>query len=253
MSPSCLAASELSLVFSSHPPALEKLTLDFEEGELTVIAGKNGSGKTVLAKCLAGLLQPTFGEVRFRGEAFSRLRGSLATRVAYVYQDARLQIIGDTVLDDVLFGLSAIGMKKEEAEQVACRALEEVGLGAKAGWIPQQLSGGEQRRLAIAALLALDPSVLILDEPFANLDWESVSSVLHILVALRKRGKTAIVLTHELDKILGLADRLVILDRGNVVASGRPETVMEGGIEMHGLRDPLRHGHSLRELTWLED
>jgi biotin transport system ATP-binding protein len=247
-----LEAVTLSHAFAKGRPVLSDITLGFSRGELSVLAGRNGAGKTVLAKCLAGLLEPTSGEVRFEGAGLSGLKGSLATRVAYVFQDARLQVLGDTVLDDLLFGLDAIGLEKEEALDSARRALAAVGLEGKETVIPWHLSGGELRRLAIAAVLALDPPVLILDEPFANLDWASVSEVLEILVELRERGQCLIVLTHELDKVLGLADRLIVLDEGRVFLEGDPGRVLERGIEAHGLRDPLRPHAELKDLLWLE-
>ena len=252
MKTALLEAVSLTHAFAKGKPVLRDVTLGFARGELSVLAGRNGAGKTVLAKCLAGLIEPESGKVLFEGTGLSGLKGSPATRVAYVFQDARLQVLGDTVLDDLLFGLDAIGLAKDEAMASASRALAAVGLEGKETVIPWHLSGGELRRLAIAAVLALDPPVLILDEPFANLDWASVSDVLNILVELRERGQCLIVLTHELDKILGCADRLIVLDEGRVFLEGDPGTVLGRGIEDHGLRDPLRPHATLKDLRWLE-
>jgi biotin transport system ATP-binding protein len=230
---------------------LDGLSLTFGAGEVTVIAGMNGAGKTLFAKCLAGLLIPDSGRVRFEGSDMRELKGSPATRVAYLYQDARLQILGDSVLDDVRFGLYATGVEPAVAEARAHQALESVGLAERVDEIPYRLSGGEQRRLAIASVLVLEPAVLILDEPFANLDWASVAAVLSILIALKKRGRSLVILTHELEKILGLADRLVVLDAGRIALEGPPEDVLRSGVEAHGLRDPFRRAATASELLWL--
>jgi len=247
-----LEAQGLEVAFDGGAPVVSGVSLAFGEGELTVLAGRNGAGKTVFAKCLAGLIPARAGSILFRGSDASRLQGSPASRIAYLYQDARIQILGDSALDDVLFGLAATGVAASKAEERAVQALESVGLGDRAGAIPYQLSGGEQRRLAIASVLVLEPAVLILDEPFANLDWASVSSVLAILLALKARGRSLVILTHELDKVLALADRLVIFDSGRVVAEGEPGTVLGSGVEGFGLRDPLRRAAALGDLSWLE-
>ena len=247
-----LEAVRLSHAFRPDRRVLDDISIGFIAGELAVIAGRNGAGKTLLASCLAGLIEPSAGEVRFGGSGLRTLKGSHAARIAYIFQNAALQILGDSVLDDVLFGLEALGVEREEARYRAARALEAVSLAGKEGCIPWQLSGGEQRRLAIASQLALDPPVLILDEPFANLDWASISSVLSILIDLHKRGRTLIILTHELDKVLGLADRLIIMDAGRIVLDGEPESVLREGIEGFGLRDPLHHPFSIKDLLWLD-
>jgi len=249
--PICLEARALTLGFPPVPPVIQGLDLRLGEGELAVLAGRNGSGKTILAKCLAGLFAPSSGRVLFEGRILGSFPGSPATRVAYLFQDARLQVLGDSVLDDVLFGLSAIGAPDEEAPGRAEEALRLVGLAEKGSWLPSRLSGGELRRLAIASVLALDPRVLILDEPFANLDWAGIDSVLRVLLGLRARGTALLVLTHELDKILGAADRLLVLDRGLLVADGDPRAILAAGIEDWGLRDPLRHVSSIQDLFWI--
>ena len=247
-----LEARDLSFSFEGKNPLLVNLSLAFKEAELVVLAGRNGAGKTVLAKCLAGIYQARKASVLFRGSDLGGLKGSPATKVAYLFQDARLQVLGDSLLEDALFGPLALGMQRDEAEARATAALESLGLGGRLRESPLGLSGGELRRLAIASVLALDPEVLILDEPFANLDWQGVASLLGVIGDLRTRGKTLIVLTHELEKIVGLADRLIVMDRGAPVADGKPSALIGEGLEVHGLRNPLRPATSLGELQWLD-
>ncbi len=247
-----LEARELSYSFEGRKPVLSNLSLAFKEAELVVLAGRNGAGKTVLAKCLAGIYLTRKPSVLFRGRDLASLKGSPATKVAYLFQEAHLQVLGDSLLEDALFGPLALGMQRDEAETRARAALESLGLGRRLGESPLGLSGGELRRLAIASVLALDPEVLILDEPFANLDWQGVASLLAVIGELRNRGKTLIVLTHELEKIVGAADRLIVMARGSPVADGKPGDLVGDGLEFHGLRNPLRQVGSVEELQWLD-
>lgn len=252
MSRLLLEARDLVFGFSPSRPLLGGLTCSFAASELVVLAGRNGAGKTLFAKCLAGIYKPSGGELLFEGRALASLPGSPATRVAYLFQDARLQVLGDSLLEDALFGPLALGLPRAEAEARARAALAELGLGGRESEAPSSLSGGELRRLAIASVLALQPPVLILDEPFANLDWQGVADLLALLQGLRSKDRCLIVLTHELEKVLGLADRLLLLDRGRLVAEGSPRSLVGPGLELHGLRNPLRAPAGVDELHWLE-
>lgn len=247
-----LEARNLSLAFDGAPPFLKDASLSLEAGELVVLAGKNGSGKSLLCKLLSGLIEPDSGEVRFEGKRLLSYSESPALRVGYVFEDARLETLGDKVLDDALFGPANIGLKSDEAEARARSAIALVGLSGMEDSFVYSLSGGEMRRLALAGILALEPAVLILDEPFANLDLQGVRSVLRIIVGLKESGKAILVATHELEKILGLADRLLVMDNGELVLEGRPEAILAQGIAAYGLRDPLETPRAVKDLSWLE-
>jgi biotin transport system ATP-binding protein len=247
-----LEARNLRLSFDGGPLFLKDASLSLEAGELVVLAGKNGSGKSLLCKLLSGLIEPDSGEVLFGGKKLLSYPGSPALRVGYVFEDARLETLGDRVLDDAIFGPANIGLNKKEALAKGREALELVGLAGKEDSYVYSLSGGEMRRLALAGILALGPAVLILDEPFANLDLPGVRSVLRLIVELRSSGKALLVATHELEKILGLADRLLVMDDGELVLAGSPEAILAQGVDAYGLRDPLRSPSSVRELSWLD-
>ncbi len=249
--PALLEARALSYAFEKGRPILTGISLKVERGEFVVIAGRNGSGKTVLAKCLAGILDTKPESVLYQGTEYKKLKGSPATCVAYLFQDARLQILGDTLLDDVRFGLESLKLGLAEEEGRGRALLASVGLGGKESMPPWQLSGGEQRRLAIAGVLALAPSVLILDEPFANLDWQSVAGLLVLLDHLAAAGTTIVIVTHELEKVVGRADRLVVLEDGEVVADSTPRALVGAGLEAWGLRNPLRPSDRLEDLLWI--
>mgnify|MGYP001386873200 CR=1 FL=1 len=255
---SMLEARDLSMSF---PPAgaegkavaaVSHIGFRVEGGELVVLAGRNGSGKTVLCRLLAGLLSPTGGEIRYGGIPLESLPGSPARHVGYAFQEARLQAIGERVLDDCMFGPMNVGMGRREAEERAMDALRRCGLEEKRGTFVHALSGGELRRLSIAGILALDPGVVVLDEPFANLDLDGIRATLRVLLALRDGGKGIVVATHEIEKVLAFADRLVILDQGVVREEGLPAEVLGRNLEGYGIRNPLRGGARLAELSWLD-
>jgi len=227
---------------------LREVNLGLERAAVSVLAGRNGAGKTLLSKILAGLLDPTEGNIEL-GETSPTVRRA---QIGYVAQDARPQIIGETVLDDALFGPRNLGWPENEAQSSARSALAACGLEGRDEALTHRLSGGEVRRLSIAGVLACRPAVFILDEPFANLDRDGVRAILRIVLASTKDGSATLVVTHELEKVLGIARSLAILDQGRIVASGRPETVLKNDVEGYGLRDPLKRISGIRDLQWLD-
>jgi biotin transport system ATP-binding protein len=169
-------------------------------------------------------------------------------RVGLVFQDADSQIVGQTVAEDVAFGPRNLRWPRERVEQAVASSLERVGLAHLREHRPHTLSGGEKRRLAIAGVLAMDPQIVAFDEPFASLDYPGTIQVLRAILDLRERGHAVIVVTHEPEKLLAHADRLVILDRGAVAFSGTPAAGV-AIMPRYGLHVPP--GASLASLSWL--
>ncbi|MDR2742932.1 MAG: energy-coupling factor ABC transporter ATP-binding protein [Treponema sp.] len=231
--------------------ALRGLNLDIREGECLLIAGSNGSGKTILMKIIAGLMDPSEGDVLFRGQPLAKAGDALRTSLGLVFQDADAQILGETVAEDAAFGPRNLGLSREQAAERAEAALRALGIEDKRDFPPRRLSGGEKRRLAVAGVIAMGCDTLILDEPFANLDWPGVVHVLEIVRDLKAAGKTLIILTHELEKVLAFADRLVILHRGVLREDGRPEEVLDRLRPEYGVRNPLHGYHRVGDCTWL--
>jgi biotin transport system ATP-binding protein len=228
--------------FADGGDGLVGIDLRLEDGEFLVLSGRNGSGKTLLARHLAGLSLPSEGSLLFRGiEAASRRR-ELRRAVGFVFQDSDSQIIGQSVAEDAAFGPANLGLETQEIQRRVRRALDWAKLTGKENRRPETLSGGERRKLAIAGVLAMEPECLILDEPFANLDMESVNEIAKICQELNARGITIIVLTHELEKILHLARRLLILDSGRLCFDGKPEELEPEAFARHGLACPFE-GH----------
>ena len=231
--------------------ALSGIDLDIYENECLLVAGANGSGKTLLMKILAGLVEPSGGEVLFRGAPLNKSRKSLRRSVGLVFQDADSQIMGETIEEDVRFGPENLKLPLDEINRRVEQTLAALDLSAKRDFSARHLSGGEKRRLAVAGILAMGCDSVIMDEPFANLDWPGVIQVLAIISELKESGKTVIILTHELEKVLAFADRLVILAGGMIRDSGESEAVLNRLDPAWGVRDPRRSYQSAKDCTWL--
>ena len=231
--------------------ALSGVDLDIYNGECLLIAGANGSGKTLLMKILAGLLPATEGEILFCGKPLEECKNQIRRSVGLVFQDSDAQILGETVEEDIRFGPENLKLPKKEIESRLEETLSLLELTEKRGFASRHLSGGEKRRLAVAGVLAMGCEIVIMDEPFANLDWPGVIQVLKIISLLKQNGKTVIILTHELEKVLAFADRLVILWRGKVRDSGDAEAVLERLKSEWGVRDPRKAYRNAGDCTWL--
>ena len=210
------------------------------EGELVVIAGSNGSGKSVLMSLIAGLDEATSGTITLHG-----------CKAGLVFQDADAQILGETPAEDVAFGAKNCGLRGEALAARVEHALSQVGLLQKKDFPAHLMSGGEKRRLAVAGILAMERSLIIFDEPFANLDWPGVQQVCAILRQLKDAGKTIIVLTHELEKVLALADRFIVLDKGCIRFDGSPADGLKQPLSSWSIRNPLVSYGSVEDMVWL--
>ena len=240
---------ELKQVTKRYGPAtvLENITLSIEEPGIYCLLGRNGAGKSQLLKCIKGLRKPDCGRILIDGvEADAKAR---MKRVALVFQEAGMQIVSQSVWKDVAFGPENMGLDKDEVDSRTEAALRLMGLEDKARQRPQTLSGGELRKCAIAGILAMDPDVILLDEPFANLDYPSTLAVIRALAGLHERGYTIIAVSHEAEKFLAETDTLIILEGGRVVASGRSSDSFMA-LADHDIYIP--RGASFGELTWLK-
>jgi biotin transport system ATP-binding protein len=254
--------SKVFPAFSGGEPyrALAGINLDIYEGQSLLIAGSNGSGKTLLMRIIAGLTRASEGEIRYRGRLLQTDTGapadknaaySLRGELGLVFQDADAQIVGETVEEDVAFGPENLGLSTAEIRRRVDHSLAAMGLTHKRGSPPRRLSGGEKRRLAAAGILAMGCGTVIMDEPFANLDWPGVVQTLRVIQDLKAAGKTLIILTHELEKALAFADRLVILHQGEIRDDGESAAVLDRLDPAWGVRDPRRNYASVTDCSWL--
>lgn len=219
--------------------ALNNVSFQIDEGSVTVIGGENGSGKSVLMNIIAGLEKPTSGKIHSFAKA------------GLVFQEADTQILGETPREDISFGPKNQKKSKIQIEQAVENSLEQVGLAKKADYPARFLSGGEKRRLAVACMLAMELPVIIFDEPYANLDYGGVKQVNALVKRLHEQKKTVIILTHELEKCLGLADKFVVLFRGNKVFDGTAQEGLLQNLEQWNIRNPLNAYSKVEDLVWL--
>jgi biotin transport system ATP-binding protein len=245
-----LETRHLSHRFPNGTLAIDDVNLAVNEGEFLVLAGKNGSGKTVLVRHFNGLLLPTVGEVLFQGEPITKNLTEARKKIGLIFQDPDSQIVGQTVAEDVAFGPENLCLPRTEVDDRVRDSLNAVGLNHLAGQRPQTLSGGQKRRLAVAGVLAMKPRLIIFDEPFAGLDYPGVIQVLRQIVALSREGHTIIAVTHELEKILAHANRLMVMEQGRVVLDGVPVDLLDR-LETYGIKRPCGPGCSVETMTWL--
>ncbi len=220
--------------------ALDNISLEIFKGQTLIIGGQNGSGKSLLVSILAGLEKASSGSIKIADKA----------GLGLVFQEAESQILGESPAEDIAFGPKNLGWKKEEISAAVKDALEKTGLTEKADFPARFLSGGEKRRLAIACMLAMELPVLILDEPYANLDYSGIKSLNALIRQLKKEGHTIIILTHEIEKCLGLADRFIVLFKGKKVFDGSPDQGLKQPLEEWNIRNPLVSYKAVEDLVW---
>ena len=231
--------------------ALDDVSLEIAEGECVVIGGENGSGKSVLMQIIASLMDGDNHTVVESVETSLKASSIYVDgRVGLVFQEAETQILGETPAEDIAFGPKNLGWKKEDVQAAVHEALEQTGLTDKADFPARFLSGGEKRRLAVACMLAMKLPTIILDEPYANLDFGGVKQVNKLIRQLKAEGKTVIILTHEIEKCLGLSDRLVVLFRGKKVFDGTPGIGLRHNLEAWNIRNPLVSYGKVEDLIW---
>jgi ABC-type polar amino acid transport system ATPase subunit len=230
-----LAAKGLCKSYGSSA-VLEQIDFSISRGETVCILGPSGSGKTTLLRCLNLLVEPTRGELFFRGEKIgewpqaAKRHLNLAeyrSHISMVFQQFEL-FPHLTAADNVSLGpRRVLHLTKAAAHERALSLLDRVGLKTFANARPRTLSGGQQQRVAIARALAMSPDVLLFDEPTSALDWEMVGEVLDIMADLATQGMTMVVVTHELDFARNCADRIVLMDKGSILEEGPTATMFE--------------------------
>jgi biotin transport system ATP-binding protein len=206
--------------------------------EFILLAGPNGSGKTTLIRHFNALALPASGEVRLHGIPVTADLIAARKTVGMVFQDADTQIVGDTVFDEVAFGPQNLKLPRSLIQKNVNRTLEHLCLAHLKDRHPATLSGGEKRRLAIAGILVMDPEIIVLDEPFANLDYPSSKDLINTICRLNQEGRTIIMAAHEVEDLIIFATRMIIMDsRGCLAKDGHPVDLL-GHLEAHGIKEP---------------
>ncbi|HDD31086.1 MAG TPA: ABC transporter ATP-binding protein [Thermococcus litoralis] len=210
-------------IYEGKKEALRGVNLTFEN-EIIALVGPNGSGKTTLAKHLNGLLKPTKGEVIVDGmDTRKHSVAELARIVGYVFQNPEHMFFEENVFKEVAFGPRNLGLSEREVEERVEWALRQVNLEGYEDRSPYSLSGGEKQRLAIACILAMKPKYIILDEPTTGLDEKNTERVKEVIRKLYKEGHGILLITHEMELVLELAERVVLLYRGKKAFDGDVE------------------------------
>jgi energy-coupling factor transporter ATP-binding protein EcfA2 len=218
----------------SSSKALDGINLVFRRGEFVLLTGPSGCGKTTLCRCLNGLI-PNFhpgelsGELSVGGVSVSvETTSELSRKVGYVFQNPENQLFALTVEKDVAFGPENLGLSRSEIRERVDWAMSASGTVALKDLAPYELSGGQQQRVALAGVLAMKPSVIVLDEPTSFLDPRTAEEVMGAVDVLRREnGITVIVVEHRLDLVGRYAERIVVMDHGRIVADGKVEDVLD--------------------------
>ena len=245
MSHHIVEVKELAYVYPDGTEALKSISFRIGHGEAVALVGANGAGKSTLLMHLNGYLPTERGEVRIGDTAVTRETAVLARRaVGMVFQDPDDQLFMPTVAEDVAFGPLNAGLPHDQVERRVAAALERVGMAHVRGRPPYRLSAGEKRAVAIATVLAMEPDILVMDEPSANLDPRARRRLINLLLSFEH---TRIIATHDLEMVVEVCPRVIVLDGGKVVADGKTEELLDDEALMlaHGLERPhiLRHRH----------
>jgi energy-coupling factor transport system ATP-binding protein len=225
---------------------LRTISLDVYRGEFLGIVGTTGAGKTTLCQCFNGLI-PHYTLGTYEGRVVVEGRNTretdvsdLSTMVGLVFQDADAQLVMSSVLEEAMLGLSMRGIPTHEAKEQAFHTLEAMGITHLADRPPHTLSGGQKQRAAIAAVMTMQPDILVLDEATSELDSQTVHRIFDMCQHLNEQGTTIVLVSHEMELLSQFADRLVLVDDGQVMLEGPPREVFQQAEIFHhvGVRLP---------------
>ena len=218
-----LETKDLCFTYHDGTKALKNVNIQVKKGEKIAIIGPNGAGKSTLFSHFNGLTEPTSGHVEIDGKKIIFEREELLEvrqKVGIVFQDPNDQLFAPTVKEDVAFGPMNLGLEYDEVKKRIEEALEMVGMSGFEDKTPHHLSGGQQKRVAIAGIVAMRPDIMILDEPTAGLDPEGVDKVLAILNKLNSEGMSIVISSHDIEMVNEFADKIFVLYNGEIIAEG---------------------------------
>ena len=237
-----IALENVSFTYQEGTPlastALSDVSLTIEDGSYTALIGHTGSGKSTILQLLNGLLVPSQGSVRVFDTLITSTSKNkdirqIRKQVGLVFQFAENQIFEETVLKDVAFGPQNFGVSEEDAEQIAREKLALVGIDESLyNRSPFELSGGQMRRVAIAGILAMEPAILVLDEPTAGLDPLGRKELMNLFKKLHQSGMTIVLVTHLMDDVAEYANQVYVMEKGHLVKGGKPSDVFQDVVFM---------------------
>ena len=237
-----IALENVSFTYQEGTPlastALSDVSLTIEDGSYTALIGHTGSGKSTILQLLNGLLVPSQGSVRVFDTLITSTSKNkdirqIRKQVGLVFQFAENQIFEETVLKDVAFGPQNFGVSEEDAEKIAREKLALVGINESLfNRSPFELSGGQMRRVAIAGILAMEPAILVLDEPTAGLDPLGRKELMNLFKKLHQSGMTIVLVTHLMDDVAEYANQVYVMEKGRLVKGGKPSDVFQDVVFM---------------------
>ena len=241
-----IALENVSFTYQEGTPlastALSDVSLTIEDGSYTALIGHTGSGKSTILQLLDGLLVPSQGSVRVFDTLITSTSKNkdirqIRKQVGLVFQFAENQIFEETVLKDVAFGPQNFGVSEEDAEKIAREKLALVGIDESLfDRSPFELSGGQMRRVAIAGILAMEPAILVLDEPTAGLDPLGRKELMNLFKKLHQSGMTIVLVTHLMDDVAEYANQVYVMEKGHLVKSGKPSDVFQDVVFMEEMQ-----------------
>ena len=219
--------NELDYSYPNGTVALRKINLNIYRGELVGIMGMNGAGKTTLIRTLNGLIRPSKGTVNIEAENIeTKSIGELSKKVGLIFQNPQHQIFSNTVKEEVEFSLNSLNLNKEEVRSRTIEVLKTFNLEKYRDRSPLNLSGGESKKLAIASIICRDPEILVFDEPTLGQDGKEISFFTNILKEERKRGKTILIVTHNIEFAMEYIPRTILMANGRIIADGVTKKVL---------------------------
>lgn len=252
-----IVVKDLSYVYSPNSPfmykALEKVSFNIDDGEWAFIVGHTGSGKSTLIQHFNGLIPIQEGSININGAELSSKDTNLKqlrASVGMVFQYPEYQLFAETVEKDIAFGPTNLKLDQEEITRRVKDSMQLVGLDYEEFRLrsPFELSGGQKRRVAIAGVLALKPTILILDEPTAGLDPNGKREVLKFLKSLNESGMTIITVSHDMDDVANYATRVIVIDNGTIRFNGKPVDFFDSKIDLNSLGLELPKAKKLEQL-----
>jgi len=222
-----IEVKDVSFTYSTGVEALKGVSLIIRDGEFVAVMGQNGAGKTTLVKQFNGLLKPTKGEVLVDNVSTRDISvAKLARKVGFVFQNPDHQLFSETVEEEIAFALRNFGFDEATVEKRVTWALNLLDLAEYRKTSPFMLSGGERKRVALASVLAWDPSVVILDEPTIGQDHRQKENLRQFIVQLNGQGKTVVVVTHDVEFVAECNPRVVLMTDGRVLADGEAKRIL---------------------------
>ncbi|MDY0387876.1 MAG: ATP-binding cassette domain-containing protein [Methanolobus sp.] len=239
-----LETKNLSFSYPDGTLALDDINISIEKGKKIAFVGRNGSGKSTLFLTMNGTYRPKEGNILFHGKPMkydSKSLREIRKNIGIVFQNSDDQIFAPTIYQDVAFGPTNLGYSKDKVKSIVHKTLEYVGLMDLKDRPPHHLSGGQKKRVAIAGIVAMDPEIIILDEPLANLDPVGADEVMDLLNELNYFGKTIIISTHDVNLAYGWADYVFLMNDHKIISEGTPEAIFtqDDNLKAAYLRRPI--------------